>query len=82
MPEYAALIIAAFILATVVLWLYRAIVGAGKAIYQAILPSSKLDTSDPTHHVEDERLALTVNETRTPLGLGRTLHTSARCPHC
>ena len=68
MFEYAALFIAAVIMATVVLWLYRAVVGAGKAVYQAILPSSKTEADDPTHHVEDERLALTVNDTRTPWG--------------
>lgn len=65
---YASLFVAAFITATIVLWLYRALVGVGKAVYQAMLPSYKTDVHDATAHLEDERQALTVNDTLTPWG--------------
>jgi len=65
---YASLFVAAFITAAIILWLYRALVGVGKAVYQAMLPSYKTEAHDPTAHVEEERLALTVNDTPTPWG--------------
>lgn len=64
---YASLFVATLILAAVVLWLYRALVGAGEAVYKAILPSSK---SSPTDHLANEAVRTTVNETRTPWGWG------------
>ena len=64
---YASLFVATLILAAVVLWLYRAVVGAGKAVYQAILPSSKSGSAD---HLAREAVRTTVNETRTPWGWG------------
>ena len=53
---YTSLFVASFIIAMVVLWLYKSLVGIGKAIYQAILPSSK---SNITAHAEEPALAMT-----------------------
>jgi hypothetical protein len=66
---YASLFVATLILAAVVLWLYRAVVGAGQAVYQAILPSSK---TTPTDHLAREavRTRTTINDTPTPWGWG------------
>jgi len=64
---YTSLFVATLILAAVVLWLYRALVGAGEAVYQAILPSSK---STPTDHLAREAVRTTVNDTPTPWGWG------------
>lgn len=62
---YTSLFVASFIVAMVVLWLYKSLVGAGKAIYQAILPSSK---SSITDHVKETAVPLTINNARTPWG--------------
>ena len=62
---YTSLFVASFIIAMVVLWLYKSLVGIGKAIYQAILPSSK---GNITAHVQEPALAMTVNNARTPWG--------------
>jgi hypothetical protein len=67
---YAALFVASFIAAAVVLWLYRSLVGVGKAVYQAFLPSSVTD-DNLTAHVADDRLPLTINDTATPWGWGK-----------
>lgn len=64
---YASLFVASFIVAMIVLWLYKSLANIGKAIYQAILPSSK---SNFTEHAKDTVTRLTVNNTPTPWGWG------------
>jgi hypothetical protein len=70
MFAYALLFVASFIAAAIVLWLYRAIVGAGKAVYQAFLPSS-VTQDNLAAHMTEERLPLTINDTATPWGWGK-----------
>ena len=62
---YTSLFMASFIIAMVVLWLYKSLVGIGTALYRAILPSSK---SNITDHFTEPTLPLTVNGARTPWG--------------
>jgi len=64
---YTSLFIATLILAAIVLWLYRKIVGVGKVVYQAILPSSK---SGPADHLDREVMRTSTNSTPTPWGWG------------
>jgi len=64
---YASLFVATLIVAAVVLWLYRALVGAGQAVYQAILPSSR---SGITDHLAKEARRTSINDTPTPWGWG------------
>ena len=64
---YTSLFVASLIVALIVLWLYHAIADVGKAVYRAILPSSK---DSPTAHLEHETVRATVNDTRTPWGWG------------
>ena len=76
---YTSLFVASFIVAMVVLWLYKSLVGIGTALYRAILPSSKSNT---TNRIKERDLPLTVNDARTPWGWGRhaTPATVARTP--
>jgi len=65
---YTSLFVASLIVALVVLWLYHAIADVGKAVYRAILPSSK---GNPADHLEAETvLRTTINDTPTPWGWG------------
>lgn len=64
---YAAIFISSLIVATVVIWLWRAIFNAGKVVYQTILPSYK-DSRDPTSHLDTHRLVTTIHEVQTPWG--------------
>jgi hypothetical protein len=63
---YTSLFIASVIVALVILWLYNAIVDAGKVVYEAFLPSSK--TSTTSHLDKQQTVATTVNDTPTPWG--------------
>jgi len=62
---YTFLFIASVIVALVILRLYNAIVGVGRDVYEAILPSSK---DSPTDHLEGVKLNTTINDTPTPWG--------------
>jgi len=62
---YTALFVASVIAAFVIIWLYRSIADAGKAVYQAMLPSSK---HAATSHLESQTMRTTVNGTPTPWG--------------
>ena len=73
MLEYSFLLIASVILAVIILWLYRAIVGAGKAVYYALLPSSK---DNLTAHIPEQSMGTTVNDTPTPWGWGHAQKSS------
>lgn len=64
---YTSLFVASLIVALILVWLYRAILGAGKAVYRAILPSSK---SNPTDHRKRQAVRTTVNDAVTPWGWG------------
>lgn len=64
---YTSLFIASILVALVLIKLYRAISDAGKAVYQAILPSSKLK-HDPTSHLDKVELNTTVNDVPMPWG--------------
>ena len=64
---YASLFVASVVVALVLVWLYRAIANAGKAVYQAILPSYKLN-HDPTSHLDKVDLETSVNEVPMPWG--------------
>lgn len=65
---YTSLFVASLIVALIVLWLYHAIADVGKAVYRAMLPSSK---DNPTDHLErDTVLRTTINDTPTPWGWG------------
>ena len=61
------LFLTTLILSSVVLLLYLAVVGSGKAVYQAILPSSK---TSPTDHLAREAVRTSINDTPTPWGWG------------
>jgi len=62
---YTALFVASVITALVVLYLYKAVVSAGKAVYSMILPSAKNNRSS---EIPTEQLATSINETLTPWG--------------
>ena len=62
---YTALFVASLIAAFIIIWLYRSIADAGKAVYQAMLPSSK---HTATSHLESEIVRTSVNDTPTPWG--------------
>jgi len=62
---YTALFVASVVAAIVIIWLYRSIADAGKAVYQAMLPSSK---HAATSHLESQTMRTTVNGTPTPWG--------------
>jgi len=65
---YTSLFVASLIVALVVLWLYHALADVGKAVYRAILPSSK---DNPADHLNRESvLRTTINDTPTPWGWG------------
>jgi len=65
---YTSLFVASLIVALIVLWLYHAIADVGKAVYRAILPSSKENPAD--HLARDTVLRTTINDTPTPWGWG------------
>ena len=62
---YTALFVASLIAAFIIIWLYRSIADAGKAVYQAMLPSSR---HAATSHLESLTVRTSVNETPTPWG--------------
>jgi len=62
---YVSLFIACVIAAILVLYLYNALAGVGKAVYQAFLPSQK---DNITSHVRDVSYHSKVNDTQTPWG--------------
>ena len=62
---YTSLFVASLIVALVIVWLFNAMKNAGKAVYSAILPSSK---NNPASHVKERVLLTTVNDTPTPWG--------------
>lgn len=65
---YTSLFVASLIVALIILWLYHAISDVGKAVYRAILPSSK---GNPADHLKSETvLRTTINDTPTPWGWG------------
>lgn len=65
---YTSLFVASLIVALILLWLYHAIADVGKAVYRAILPSSK---NKPTDHLDSSVvLRTTINEVPTPWGWG------------
>lgn len=64
---YTSIFVASVFMALIVLYLYRALVGAGKSVFGAILPSSK-DNRTPTR--EESRYSTSINRTRTPWGWG------------
>lgn len=63
---YSALFVASVIAALVILWVYNAVIEAGKVVYRAILPSSKRKATE--HLDKEQRLATTINDTPTPWG--------------
>jgi hypothetical protein len=65
---YTSLFIASLIVALVVLWLYHALADVGKAVYRAILPSSKGNSTD--HLTSEAYRRTTINDTPTPWGWG------------
>jgi len=65
---YTFLLIASLIVALVILWLYKAIVDAGKVAYKAILPSTK---ETPSDQPEEAILSTTTGEIPTPWGWER-----------
>jgi hypothetical protein len=63
---YTSLLVASVIVAFVVLWLYKAILDAGRVIYKAMmLPSSK---DGPTDHLAIRTMCTTINDTPMPWG--------------
>jgi hypothetical protein len=62
---YTALFVASLIAAFIIIWLYRSIADAGKAVYQAMLPSSR---NAATSHLENQTVRTSVNDTPTPWG--------------
>jgi hypothetical protein len=62
---YSALFVASVIVAFIILYLYNALADIGRAVYQAILPSSKDNLAG---HLDNQRVRTTVNETKTPWG--------------
>lgn len=64
---YTALFIASLIVALILLWIFHALADVGKAVYRAMLPSSK---DNPTAHLEAETVRASVNDTPTPWGWG------------
>ena len=64
---YTSLFMASFIIAMVVLWLYKSLINVGKVVYGAILPSSK---GNITANARDIVVPLSFNNARTPWGWG------------
>lgn len=64
---YTSLFIASLIVAIVIIHVWRAIANAGKAVYQAILPSAK-ENNNLTSHLDTQRLTTTINPVPTPWG--------------
>lgn len=65
---YTSLFVASLIVALIALWLYHVLTDIGKAVYHAILPSSK---GNPTDHLDSKAvLRTTINDTPTPWGWG------------
>ena len=62
---YTALFIASVITALIILYLYNALMDVGKAVYRAILPSSK---DNLARHIDDTPYHVTINDTPTPWG--------------
>ena len=62
---YTALFVASLIAAFIIIWLYRSIADAGKAVYQAMLPSSR---NAATSHLDGLSVNTSVNDTPTPWG--------------
>lgn len=62
---YTSLFIASVIVALIILYLYNALMEVGKAVYRAILPSSK---DNLTKHIDETRYNSTINDTPTPWG--------------
>ena len=62
---YTSIFIASFIVAMVILWIYKSLANVGKQLYRALLPSAK---DDPSSKLEPKILPTTINETRTPWG--------------
>ena len=62
---YTALFIASVITALIILFLYNALMDVGKAVYRAILPSSK---DNLARHIDDTPYHATINDTPTPWG--------------
>lgn len=62
---YTALFVASVITALIVLYLYNALMDVGKAVYKAMLPSSKDNLS---RHIDDTPYHATINDTPTPWG--------------
>jgi hypothetical protein len=62
---YVSLFLFCFALSVVMVWLFRSLNAVGKAVYRALLPSSK---SNRPSRVEEEVGPATLNETRVPWG--------------
>lgn len=62
---YVSLFIACVISALVVLYIYNALADAGKAVYRALLPSSK---NNVTRHRRNVRFNSAISDTPTPWG--------------
>jgi hypothetical protein len=62
---YISLFVACVIIALVILYLYNSVAGVGKLIHRTLLPISK---NNLTAHLEDKKLATTINDTPTPWG--------------
>jgi hypothetical protein len=68
---YVSLFIACVISALVVLYIYNAIADAGKAVYRALLPSSKNNVS---RHRRNVRFNSAISDTPTPWGWNGNEH--------
>jgi hypothetical protein len=65
MVFYSLLLVASVTIALVVLYLYNQFSGVGKAVYRALLPSAK---NNSTRKINQPNVRVTVNHTPTPWG--------------
>lgn len=65
MVFYSLLLVASVIVALIVLYLYHQLADVGQAVYRALLPSAK---NNSTPYIRKRRVRATVNEAATPWG--------------
>ena len=65
MVFYSLLLVASVIIALVILYLYHQLEDVGKAVYRALLPSTK---DNRTRHTNQRKVRATINDTATPWG--------------
>jgi len=64
---YTSLFIASVIAALVILYLYNAVADVGRAVYRAMLPSSKEKLA---RQIDEPKFSTSINDTPTPWGWG------------